>query len=407
MTALVPSLLPGQVAPLSARLSEQLSLVAHHSLGQDDEAVAKLASWTRRDLEAVSNEWKRLVKAIHPNSSGAWRSLALEPFGVTSSDTLDLLLERTAMLHTDVAIFRRNGNGYSLPVDPATEHPLSIDGRSLGVTTGTFHWAAARRVLDLIPLSAPANDSVLLWYQTSTTILQSWNDYYELEPHLIRARERFPRYAVLLMYDGTVHENLAEPRIQNVSRPQESSPASMPCLRLGCPPIVSSRPRRPWFATPAIELRTAQTLFEQSLKIDPGFSEARIRLARVLALQDQHEAAITHLKQVLTGSALPQRLRYFSLLFLGREQWTLERPAEAETAYREAAALYPGAQSPALGLSQVAHHRGDRERALAHLAILKAPPALNNRDDPWWTYSRVHVPDAVELMTTLIDRLSK
>ena len=85
----------------------------------------------------------------------------------------------------------------------------------------------------------------------------------------------------------------------------------------------------------------------------------------------------------------------------------LERREEAEIAYREAAALYPGAQSPQLGLSQLAHHRGDRERALAHLAILEAPAASDDRDDPWWTYNRVHVPDAIELMTLLIERLSK
>ena len=410
MTSLVRGLLPEQAPQLSVRMSEQLSLVGRHTLGGNDDAVANFASWTRRDLEDVSNEWKRLVKAAHANSSGAWRPVALEPYGVISAETLDLLLERTAMLHTDVAIFRRNWNGYSLPLDPATEHPLSIDGRSLGVSTGTFHWEAARRLLDLVTTSAPANAGVLLWYQTTAAILQWWNDYYELEPHLARARGRFPRDAVLLMYDGTVHENLAEPRIQNVNAPQsgDRNGPPMPCLRLGCPPTSSSRPKKPGFATPALEWRTAQALFEQSLKLDPNLAEARIRLARVLALQDQHEAAITHLNQVLTGSAsLPARLRYFSLLFLAREQWTLERREEAEIAYREAAALYPGAQSPQLGLSQLAHHRGDRERALAHLAILEAPAASDDRDDPWWTYNRVHVPDAIALMTLLVERLSK
>ena len=410
MTSLVRGLLPEQAPQLSVRMSEQLSLVGRHTLGKNDDAVASFASWTRRDLEAVSNEWKRLVKAARANSSGAWRPVALEPFGVISADTLDLLLERTAMLHTDVAIFRRNWNGYSLPLDPATEHPLSIDGRSVGVTSGTFHWEAARRLLDLVPTSAPANAGVLLWYQTTASILQRWNDYYELEPHLARARGRFPRDAVLLMYDGTVHENLAEPRVQNTNGPEvgDRNGPPIPCLRLGCPQTSASRPQKPWFAKPEVEWRRAQALFEQSLRLDPNLAEARIRLARVLALQDQHEAAIIHLSQVLAASAsLPPRLRYFSLLFLGREQWTLERRAEAEDAYREAAALYPGAQSPQLGLSQVAHRRGDRERALAHLAILEAPPASDDRDDPWWTYNRGHVPDTVELMTVLIERLEK
>jgi hypothetical protein len=104
---------------------------------------------------------------------------------------------------------------------------------------------------------------------------------------------------------------------------------------------------------------------------------------------------------------VPKRLRYVACLLLGREQWTLGRRAEAEGAYREAAALYPGAQSPQFGLSQVAHDRGDRQGALTHLAILERPPMSDDRDDPWWTYSRVHVPDTIELMTTLMQRLSK
>jgi tetratricopeptide (TPR) repeat protein len=409
ITLAATSALLAAQGPRSAQLSELLSLVHHHAPGRDDEAVARLALWPRRDVETASNDLRRFVKAVHPASPTTWRLMALEQLGVTSPETLDAFLVRTAMLHSDVAIFRRNGDGYSLPLDHAMEHPLSVDGRPVGTTTGTFHWEAARRVLDLVQPSAAANADVLLWYQTTTAILESWNDYYELEPHLIRARGRFSRDAVLLMYDGTVHENFAEPRIQNIRRQDETGGASgqMPVPGIGRVPTGPPQ-KKSWFASPEIEWRTAQTLYEQSLKMDPHLVEARIRLARVLALQDQHDAAVTHLTHVLSGSVLvPKRLRYVACLLLGREQWTLGRRAEAEGAYREAAALYPGAQSPQFGLSQVAHDRGDRQGALTHLAILERPPMSDDRDDPWWTYSRVHVPDTIELMTTLMQRLSK
>jgi len=408
--ALVSGLVAGQIPPRSARLNQLLPLVGRHAIGHDDDAVAQLASWTRRDLEDVSNEMRRLAKAVKTASSTAWRSVALEPFGVTSAESFDAFLRRTAMLHTDVAIFHRTRSGYSLPIDPAMQHPLSSDGRSIGVTNGTFHWEAARRALDAVRPSAAGKDDVLLWYQTTTAILQWWNDYYELEPHLIRARERFPRDAVLLMYDGTVHENLAEPRIQN-AEPQTSTGGGLntsgPCLRLPCAVTGATQQKKSWVSPPAVEWRTAQALFEQALKIDPDLSEARVRLGRVLALQNQHETAVTQLKQVALSATLPSRLRYFSLLLLGREQWTLGRHQEAEMAYAQAAALYPGAQSPRLGLSQVAHEKGDRTQAVAHLSILGKPPASAERDDPWWTYSRIHVPDSVELMTMLHQRLSK
>jgi tetratricopeptide (TPR) repeat protein len=402
---LVPALLAGQTAPGSGRFSELLTLVGRHAPGQNDDAVALLASWPRRELESVSNEFKRLLKTFNPASPAEARLTALDPFGVTSAESLYVLLERIAMLHTDVAIFRRNAGGYSLPVDRGMEHQISGDGRSLGVTTGTFHWEAARRVLDLVPPTATANAEVLLWYQTTTAVLQSWNDYYELAPHLIRARERFPRDAVLLLYDGTVHENFAEPRIQN-TQPQPETALSGPCLRLPCTPTGSTPQMKSWFSSPAAEWRTAQTLFEQALKIDPNLSEARIRLARVLALQGQHDAAVMHLNEATGGPAtLPPRLRYFALLLLGRSQWTLGRPGEAESAYLRAAELFPEAQSPRLGLSQVAHDRGDRTRALAYLSPLQKPP--RDREDPWWKYNRTHVPDAIELTTTLVQRLSK
>jgi len=240
--ALVSGLVAGQIPPRSARLNQLLPLVGRHAIGHDDDAVAQLASWTRRDLEDVSNEMRRLAKAVKTASSTAWRSVALEPFGVTSAESFDAFLRRTAMLHTDVAIFHRTRSGYSLPIDPAMQHPLSSDGRSIGVTNGTFHWEAARRALDAVRPSAAGKDDVLLWYQTTTAILQWWNDYYELEPHLIRARERFPRDAVLLMYDRTVHENLAEPRIQN-AEPQTSTGGGLNTSGLVCDSPVQSLAR--------------------------------------------------------------------------------------------------------------------------------------------------------------------
>jgi hypothetical protein len=73
-------------------------------------------------------------------------------------------------------------------------------------------------------------------------------------------------------------------------------------------------------------------------------------------------------------------------LFLGAEEEALGRLAQARAAYTEAAALYPRAQAPRLGLSQLAHRTGDRVAARAEPAPALPPYVSDLKDDPWWTY---------------------
>jgi tetratricopeptide (TPR) repeat protein len=391
---------------VSPKLAGFLFAVVRHKPGENDDAVSRLAPWPRRDLEPVIDELKRLAKQF--GSTGT-RTSPLEPFGVTSVETLNRLLKRAAMLDADVATFRRTEGGYSLPPDtvPDAQRPIvSDDGRVVGVTAGTFHWEAARRLLESVRPSAGADADVRLWYQMTAAVMQAWTNYYELRPHMAAALALFPDDATLLLYDGTSHESYAEPGIQNTLRGQRESERRRPVPTLMGLRANVSRPD-PWIGSPAAEWQRSQILFERALAIDSALSEARIRLAHVLGQQEKHEAASAQLKTVLNAAIpAPPFLRYLAWMLLGKEEQTRSRYAEAEAAYDEAARLYPQAQSPRIALSQVAREQGDHQKALQMLELLERAPEKGD-EDPWRSYDRLHVPGVTDQARELAARLSR
>ena len=80
----------------------------------------------------------------------------------------------------------------------------------------------------------------------------------------------------------------------------------------------------------------------------------------------------------------------------------LARRAEARGWYERAAALYPGAQSPLLGLSRLAQLEGDRAGAISVLdQALHLPASDGDGDDPWWTYHTTQGRNAAERLNAL------
>jgi tetratricopeptide (TPR) repeat protein len=149
------------------------------------------------------------------------------------------------------------------------------------------------------------------------------------------------------------------------------------------------------------ELRQAQAFFRQALKIDPGFTEARIRLGRVLELLGRTQEAATELRRAVAGVD-DSRLRYCAELFLGQAEQALSRADAAREAFERAATLFPRAQSARLALSQLARQHGDRTGALGAIQqVLSLHGDELNRPDPWWSYLDTHVPDADTLLNQL------
>ena len=71
-------------------------------------------------------------------------------------------------------------------------------------------------------------------------------------------------------------------------------------------------------------------------------------------------------------------------------------------AYERAAALYPLAQSPHQGLSELALHSNNRAGALRAMdRVLTLPADKDEREDPWWTYHVAQGRTANERLDTL------
>ncbi len=289
-------------------------------------------------------------------------------------------MKRGAILHTDAAIrvgpspVRSRGSGDALPERWAI--PFS-DGQALSREEAPGHWELAQALLDNVTPGPERDETVRLWYLANSAYAQYHQQHTRMEE---RGVQLFPSDADMLLLAGSLHEAFASPRIQSLVR----------SIRL--PDRVSHG-----VGPDRSELREAEKLLRRALAAQPGLTEARIRLGRVLYLQGRHEPAARELQQASSAllSAGPQAaddglLLYYAEMFLGAAREALGSYGPAKVAYARAAALYPGAPSPRIAQSQLALRANDRAAALAAMRLAVRPPAgQEDPDDPWWRYHRV------------------
>jgi hypothetical protein len=77
-------------------------------------------------------------------------------------------------------------------------------------------------------------------------------------------------------------------------------------------------------------------------------------------------------------------LRYLQQLFLGHVLAAKGEHEQSIAAYRAAAAILPGAQSPRVGLMNTLLMRGERAEAEALAEFIQTTRNLSQ--DPWWSY---------------------
>ena len=284
------------------------------------------------------------------------------------------MLKRGALLHTAVALTNPR-DVLTGPVAPfSTRRDANIlfaDGRQVGVDRAANQWKFARALLGLVRPAASADSGVRAWYRASSaTLLREMHLHSE---HFNEALRLFPDDAMLAMLGGSLHEALASSPVQEFVR--SATPPMGITLTVG-----STR----------TELGRAETLFKRSLNIDPRNAEARLRLGRVLSLQERHADALNEFRRMdapASGAAAPAMLQSYGSLFTGDAAEALGRMDEARAAYERAAVLYPMAHAPRLALSQMAAREGDTIAASNTLELVlsrTSDPAPD--DDPFWTY---------------------
>ncbi|HKE85902.1 MAG TPA: tetratricopeptide repeat protein [Vicinamibacterales bacterium] len=398
--------------PLSRidRLRAWIAAVNAHEPGFLDEPVEQINRWSAADLQRVwIDVWSvvslvrdpgvRLflvpagrtvvrrpgtltppsAKPIQVTYSGSELKALIEfaaSLGGPRSGRETQLLKRGAMLHADIAMLApldpRRLRGYSSA--GAQRYRLNMnDGRPTGLDSEINHWELGRRLLDRVrvvdakggvPRGPEADETVRLWYIATFTHLESIGDLDV--PHFDYGLEVFPKDPDILLLNGAMHESMAGARRQRAFRS-----ASIPA---GVIFAIGSR---------SDELAQAERLYRRALEAAPDLVEARIRYGRVLGERGRHQEAAMELQKA-AGTRSPL-LQYYCALFLGAELEALGRNDEAVRAYERAAGLYPGAQSPRLGINRLA---AGSQRAVAREALLSlvAQPVDDTRIDPWWAY---------------------
>ncbi|MEO7892032.1 MAG: tetratricopeptide repeat protein [Vicinamibacterales bacterium] len=357
-----------------------------HVAGSADEELTRIAGWSQPDVVDAL----RQVNLTTPGDAG--------------------FVRRALVLHTDIAALRRRPEGYDLPRAAGSTY-LVDDGLGVGLSHGTFHWDIGREIIarllstrlnprslgDLfndrdkvivqkgIAHAGPELEMARTWFRTTAALLQSWGEYPELNLQVKAARQIVGADAVLLLYEGTTHQTFAGDAMRSFVVEQQ--------LQTVAP-------------TPSEERMTAEALFRAALKLDASLSEARIRLGHVLGDRGRHTEAAKELHTVLQSPITPY-LDYYASLLLGREEQALGHRNDARSAFERARGLYPHAQSPYLGLSQIAMAEGDRVGARALLSEAIQPLPDSQRQDPWWNIDRVHEPSAEVLLTRMRQEFSK
>jgi tetratricopeptide (TPR) repeat protein len=382
--------------------------VRDHQPGKFDRPAALVDDWPPGDLQAVVTDLKALTRFLisaatsgqkpdrPPTVSCLGRVFTppdvRELLGLTDDEVsrgdVNRLLKRGALLHADIAMLAPPDNRHGFKPSPLASQGvvyLYLDGRLQGIEFAGVHWAIGRALLDEVRPDPSLDETVRLWYRAMGAYLQTTHAYAYADPLLDDARRIFPGDAAIRLYSGSVHESYAAPHVQGWARPGSVGT-----------PAIAVRSRRQ-------ELQQAQAFFSQALKIDPGLTEARIRLGRVLELLGRNQEAATQLRRAAT-EADSAAFRYYADLFLGQAEQALGGRDAAREAFERAAALFPRAQSARLALSQLARRSGDRANALGAIQqVLSLPGDELNRPDPWWAYLDTHVPDA----NTLLDQLRK
>jgi tetratricopeptide (TPR) repeat protein len=384
--------LAGAPQDRGATLDAWRAAIESHAPGRQDSAVTLVARWSRSDLEGVLEQLERTV-AVSDQAR---------------------LLRRAIVLHTDLLVLLRGPSGYDLPADEDRSVGLVADAIQMGVRRGTVQWEFVRRLVDRLHEAtsdrAEADEFVRLWYRATAAFLESWEDWPESDAHLAAAKRLLGEDPVLLLYEGTIHEAYAGPAIQSLEAPKELRPPEPVRFATGSifsvPNLQRAAAKAVWvFQSADVETQEAARLFRQAIAKDPRLAEARVRLGHVLGMRGRPGEAAGELQQGIDLAASPL-LRYWGLVFLGREQRRLGNDREAADAFARASALYPDAQSPRIGLSQIAYDRGDRDGALRDFQAIFTARTDRDFGDPRLVYGHTHVPGAdawlAELRTSFL-----
>ena len=276
------------------------------------------------------------------------------------------------------------------------ESVLTNDGQRLGRRPLDPHLQFARLIFQAMrePLVRdPSNRSMAWeeahrrnprihqWYRTVSTELAQRHWLADLRPHLDDARRVLEDTPATMFDSACFSETMASAQVQRALDP--GVPLSAP------PSIRAAAKTEALLLDERYNLSEAERFYRDALKLDPGYSEARVRLARVLSQRNKAAEAVALLQAPIESTNA--FVRYWGGLALGEAAEATQKPAVARDAYANAAKLFNRAQSPLLALLRLARERADDAEAKQLIdRIARLPADEQVRSDPWWDYFDCH-----------------
>jgi tetratricopeptide (TPR) repeat protein len=398
-------------------IEEWRKAVEQHKPGEADSAAIEIGSWPAFELEfsitLVKTLFSRPLDELAIPYRPGCRALA-DYLDIRKEEDKNYWLKRGALLHSDIALLRLE-TGTAAPLNYRTQlaslnnaikkskkrqektcwsiqllSPAILDLKDKGGREGAWiedgkpvyenegqHMEFGRLLLDSVAPNPSQDDMVKEWYIATAAYGLSRGRPLYIENHLKDAVNIFPSDAWILFYAGLLHETYATPRYQNAPRLNG---------------IKYSH------GSKKTELELARNFFQKAVTANPNFAEARLRFGHVSGLLGSHDQAASELQTAAAAITDPQ-VQYFAALFLGNELAALGRTADARKQFKQAAALYPAAQSPFLALSELAHSRGDIRNAAIEIERAFAVAANGRRgSDPRWKYDLVPEDKAAALL---------
>jgi len=268
---------------------------------------------------------------------------------------------------------------------------LDDDGESRGQKMRDWHWVFARSLIDLLSPRDTELPFIAAWYHATTAQMFRDGAYGEATFQLEHAQPLLPGDAAVLYdiaclseVDGLpiFQQTLSDDELESMRKRMTPSAGKMMTSGRGFPTIASLS------GVPPVEVANAdaERFFRRALQIDPSLTEAHVRLARLLTVRGRHAEALTEAGAALAAKPEPV-VEFLAHMFAARAARALGRLEEAADHYARARALFPRAQSAAIGASQIALLRADvrgATTAIGQLAERRSKP--DPESDPWWGY---------------------
>jgi tetratricopeptide (TPR) repeat protein len=266
---------------------------------------------------------------------------------------------------------------------------LALDIVHANLETG---WRKARSLIEVGSNLIRQNTSgrgELVWHRAAIALLGGARDQLHLKKHLERARRQFPNEATWRLAEAVADEFPSAFDLWRRDIPWVAD-ADLE-LRFGSSAARYEQGRRD-------AIRAAVRSFVDLHDVPAIRGEADVRIGHLLLMLHDSKlsaSAIEYFREASTTSQDPV-VRYLAFFLTGSALESLNRPHDAELAYRQALVIIPNAQSGVEALAAKLFLAGNPDEAYtlvqASLAATPPPP------DPWRMYGSgdyVHWPELI------------